>query len=77
MPVDDKIRDLRQMHLNELIKIKGVITKRSNVFPQLKKVFYNCVKCGNKLGPIFVSTNMEVKLGACVICQSNGPYVLD
>jgi len=34
LPVEDKLRDLRQVHLNALIKFKGVVTKRTGVFPQ-------------------------------------------
>ena len=33
LPVEDKLRDLRQVHLNALIKFKGVVTKRSSVYP--------------------------------------------
>jgi DNA replication licensing factor MCM2 len=29
LPVEDKLRDLRQVHLNALIKIRGVVTKRT------------------------------------------------
>jgi len=35
LPVEDKLRDLRQIHLNALIKIRGVVTKRTSVFPEL------------------------------------------
>jgi DNA replication licensing factor MCM2 len=35
LPVEDKLRDLRQIHLNALIKIRGVVTKRTGVFPEL------------------------------------------
>ena len=73
----DKIRELRQVYLNELVKIMGVLTKRSNVFPQLKKIYFCCVKCGNRIGPIFLGSNRDVKLGTCVICQSAGPFTVD
>lgn len=33
LPVEDKLRDLRQLHLNALVKFRGVVTKRSGVFP--------------------------------------------
>lgn len=33
LPVEDKLRDLRQVHLNALVKFRGVVTKRSGVFP--------------------------------------------
>ena len=34
LPVEDKVRELRQVHLNALIKFRGVVTKRTQVFPQ-------------------------------------------
>ena len=33
LPVEDKLRELRQLHLNALIKFRGVVTKRTQVFP--------------------------------------------
>ena len=33
LPVEDKLRELRQVHLNALIKFRGVVTKRTQVFP--------------------------------------------
>lgn len=42
MPVEDVIRDIRVTHLNALIKIKGVVTKRTGVFPELRSVWYSC-----------------------------------
>jgi DNA replication licensing factor MCM2 len=33
LPVEDKLRDLRQLHLNALVKFRGVVTKRSGVYP--------------------------------------------
>lgn len=38
LPIVDDIRDIRQIHLNALVKVRGVCTRRSNVFPQLKLV---------------------------------------
>lgn len=52
LPVEDKLRDLRQIHLNALIKIRGVVTKRTGVFPELQKMFFRCV-CGDLKGPIY------------------------
>jgi DNA replication licensing factor MCM2 len=53
LPVEDKLRDLRQVHLNSLIKIRGVVTKRTGVFPELKEVWYKCFNCSHLKGPIF------------------------
>jgi DNA replication licensing factor MCM2 len=72
----DNLRDLRHIHLNTLINIRGVVTKRTNVFPMLKKMVFYCTKCGEKKGPFWYNGTDEVNLGSCLICQSNGPYRL-
>jgi DNA-directed RNA polymerase subunit RPC12/RpoP len=38
LPVSDHIRDIRQSHLNQLVKVTGVVNRRSGIFPQLKLV---------------------------------------
>lgn len=75
-PLEEKLRDLRTFHLNTLIKIRGVVTRRYPVYSQLKKIFYIC-RCGNRMGPIFVSENQDIKLGQCPVCHSNGPFQID
>lgn len=79
LPVEDKLRDLRQVHLNALIKIRGVVTKRTAVFPELKESFYRCGGCQDLKGPLFSNTFEEVKrdLGSCIICQNSGKYTLE
>lgn len=58
LPVEDKLRDLRKMHLNCLIKVRGVVTKRSCLFPELNKMYFRC-GCGDLKGPIFHSSTKE------------------
>lgn len=77
LPIKDKLRDLRKGNLNTLIRIEGVITRRSQIFSQLKKVYYECQKCGELKGPFYFTNNQEIKLGACAVCQANGPFVVD
>jgi DNA replication licensing factor MCM2 len=38
LPVHYTLRQLRQTHLNCLVRVSGVVTRRSGVFPQLKYV---------------------------------------
>ncbi|CAI2383768.1 unnamed protein product [Moneuplotes crassus] len=76
LPIEDKLRDLRQMHLNALIKIKGVITKRTGIFPKMKRAFFFC-KCGERKGPIIIALSEEAQMGNCYRCHSNGPFTLD
>jgi DNA replication licensing factor MCM2 len=74
VPVGDSIRDIRQMHLNALIRVKGVITRRSGVYPQLKAVKFDCGKCGAVLGPFAQNGVKEARVGSCSECQSKGPF---
>jgi len=77
LPLEDKLRDLRHVHLRQLIKVKGVVTKRSQIYPQLKKIYFHCQKCGERKGPIFKHANEDLNLGSCFRCHSRGPFVLD
>lgn len=79
LPVEDKLRDLRQVHLNALIKIRGVVTKRTGVFPELTEMYYKCLKCNLIRGPFLHQSDEDAKnfLGACHMCQSNGPFHLE
>ncbi|KAH9302023.1 hypothetical protein KI387_013606, partial [Taxus chinensis] len=77
LPVYDQIRNIRQVHLNTMIRIGGVVTRRSGVFPQLQQVKYDCNKCGSVLGPFFQNSYSEVKVGSCPECQSKGPFTVN
>lgn len=76
LPIGDQLRDLRHHHLNKLIRVRGVVTRRTGVHPQLKVMVYFCVKCGEKKGPIFQNSNSNVDVGVCGSCQSKGPFKL-
>eukprot|EP00698_Gefionella_okellyi_P017986 TRINITY_DN5349_c0_g1_i1.p1 TRINITY_DN5349_c0_g1~~TRINITY_DN5349_c0_g1_i1.p1 ORF type:complete len:910 (-),score=254.80 TRINITY_DN5349_c0_g1_i1:47-2776(-) len=77
LPIADNLRDLRQIHLNVLIKVTGVVTRRTSVFPQLKLVRFDCAKCGYALSPLVQNTEKEVRPGSCPECQSKGPFMLN
>jgi DNA replication licensing factor MCM2 len=75
-PLEEKLRDLRTFHLNTLVKVRGVVTRRYPVYSQLKKIWYLC-RCGNRMGPIYQNADSEIKLGQCPNCHSNGPFTMD
>jgi DNA replication licensing factor MCM2 len=78
LPITDKLRDIRQVHLNALIKVSGVVTRRTGIYPQLKMVVFECMKCGNMAGPYYQQNVAEdVKPGSCPECQSKGPLILN
>ncbi|SCU99892.1 LANO_0F04214g1_1 [Lachancea nothofagi CBS 11611] len=68
------LRELRESNLNSLVRVSGVVTRRTGVFPQLKYVKFNCLKCGAVLGPYFQDSNEEIKISFCTNCRSRGPF---
>ncbi|PKY08454.1 putative DNA replication licensing factor Mcm2 [Aspergillus campestris IBT 28561] len=74
LPISYTLRQLRQSHLNCLIRVGGVVTRRSGVFPQLKYVMFICAKCNITLGPFQQEGGQEVKIAYCQNCQSKGPF---
>lgn len=77
LPVALSLRDLREQHLNTLVRVSGVATRRTGVFPQLKYVKFDCRKCGQVLGPYVQDANQEVSISFCHNCQSRGPFTLN
>jgi DNA replication licensing factor MCM2 len=70
LPIEDQIRDIRQAHLNTLIRVSGVVTRRTGVFPQLKNVTYQCMGCSYNVGPIFQNNSKEEERpNTCPECQ--------
>lgn len=75
LPVGDHLRDIRHIHLNTLIKVSGVITRRSGVFPHLRMVKLNCEKCKAVLAPNASAANKpERSIALCPECGSRGPF---
>ncbi len=69
MPISDRLRDLRQGDLNSLIRVSGVVTKRTGVFPQAKAVAYDCKSCGHTIGPLHVLAGAEApRPTTCSLC---------
>ncbi len=57
LPIADRLRDLRHNHLNQLVKVEGVITKRTAVFPEMIAVVYDCTRCGKACEPLKIENN--------------------
>jgi len=77
LPLLDKIPMLKVEHLTKLVKVKGAVTARSEVFSQLKKAMYKCFRCGEQKGPYFLHERETINHGACRACQASGPYLLE
>ncbi|KAI0785538.1 MCM-domain-containing protein [Abortiporus biennis] len=77
LPLSSSLRDLRRSNLNNLIRVSGVVTRRTGVFPQLKYVKFDCKKCGAVLGPFYQDSTKEVKIGYCPNCEGKGPFAVN
>ncbi|KAI5181527.1 DNA replication licensing factor MCM2 [Nematocida sp. AWRm80] len=76
IPTMENIRDLRNIHLNSLVRVIGIVTKRSRVFPVLSLVKYTCNGCKAVVGPFLVETEL-VKPNRCLECQSTGTLTIN
>ncbi|EIN12045.1 MCM-domain-containing protein [Punctularia strigosozonata HHB-11173 SS5] len=74
LPLSTSLRDLRRSNLNNLVRVNGVVTRRTGVFPQLKYVRFDCRKCGAVLGPFYQDATKEVRISYCANCESKGPF---
>lgn len=73
-PESGHIRDIRNQHLNQLINISGVVTRRSGVFPQLKISWFDCMACSSVFGPFVQNQEREFRPNRCPQCQSKGGF---
>lgn len=89
LPNPTTLRALRRNELNCLVRVSGVITRRTGVFPQLKYVKFDCRKCGAVLGPFYQDAlvggagkgsgggGKEVKISICPQCSGRGPFTVN
>ncbi|KAI6172443.1 DNA replication licensing factor MCM2 [Aphelenchoides besseyi] len=75
--IEEDIRSLRQVHLNQLIKTIGVVTVTTGILPQLTMTKYNCEVCAFIIGPFVQRQDEENKPTTCPSCQSRGPFKLN
>ncbi len=72
LPIKDKLRDLRQANLHQLVRVEGVVTRRTSVFPQLKFVRWRCSSCQYLLDPQRVEGQQQLpKPTSCPQCQGH------
>ena len=90
LPIIDSLRGLRKEHLDRLVRVNGVVTRRSSVYPQLKLAYYECFKCKQVLGPYRVDESTVMSSSgpdgsakdaatlhqpsSCSYCESAGPF---
>lgn len=77
LALTEEIRQIRQYHLNQLIRVQGVVNSATSIMPQLSLVKFDCLKCSYVLGPFVQQQDTEIKPGTCPGCQSIGPFAIN
>eukprot|EP00514_Thraustochytrium_sp_LLF1b_P008920 CAMPEP_0184545368 /NCGR_PEP_ID=MMETSP0199_2-20130426/4253_1 /TAXON_ID=1112570 /ORGANISM="Thraustochytrium sp., Strain LLF1b" /LENGTH=999 /DNA_ID=CAMNT_0026939663 /DNA_START=157 /DNA_END=3156 /DNA_ORIENTATION=- len=72
LPLEDSLRELRTMHLRQLVRVSGIVTRRSQVLPQLKLVSFVCKTCGERVGTVEVTDEKEPQGPPCDACEEDG-----
>ena len=76
IPVEDKLRELKQQVLSQMVRVRGVVTKRTAILAKLWQATFRCTKCGMRKGPIVVTEELN-DIGLCSLCQAPGPFSID
>mmetsp|Transcript_13302 Transcript_13302/g.20731 ORF Transcript_13302/g.20731 Transcript_13302/m.20731 type:complete len:966 (-) Transcript_13302:2250-5147(-) len=81
VPILDSLRDLRRSHLDSLVKVHGVVTRRSQVYPQLQLAHYTCINCKGTQGPFRVDGHGTGLAAAytpdsCPFCEDGSTFKL-
>lgn len=76
-PIIEEIRNLRLSNVNKLVRVRGVVTRRTSVYPQLTDVVYRCQTCQHRLGP-YPCTNGDLQAPKmCPTCQAKTTFTVD
>ncbi|TDH69538.1 hypothetical protein CCR75_002276 [Bremia lactucae] len=77
LPSTERLRDLRTAHLHFLIKVSGVVTRRTSVFPQLDRIHVTCPHCQARLGPFLQPKHQEFHVHVCSECHYQGTLLVN
>lgn len=75
LPVYEDLSDLRKIKINSLVKIKGIVIFKTDLFPNLSFFKLICMICSEIQKDIFSNLNDQKKLFIlCFNCKSKGPF---
>ena len=77
LPLIDSIRDLRQMHLNCLIRTVGVVTRVFDILPNTLTARWRCTKCGHIQELIEDVDDKVFTPSFCANCNSKSGFEID
>lgn len=74
VPVYEELRELRNENLGSLIQIKGIVTRRTGVYPRTYSAKYQCMSCNSIFGPFFIENQEDFRPSNCPDCGKRGPF---
>ncbi|KAI5148975.1 DNA replication licensing factor MCM2 [Enteropsectra breve] len=74
LPVTESLRELKNVHLNKFVRVRGIVTRRSAIFSMYSLLKYTCLKCNATFGPF---SGKDLKPQTCFACQGRGPFVVN
>ena len=70
------MRDLNPSDIDQMVCIRGMVTRTSSIIPDLKQAFFRCTACGFAPDLQYVDRGRVVEPSHCSSCQSQGTTAL-
>ena len=64
------MRDLNPQDIDQMISVRGMISRTSGVIPDLKQAFFQCGQCGAPGEPVFIDRGRIEEPQQCTVCES-------
>ncbi|WIV68433.1 LAGLIDADG family homing endonuclease [Natrialbaceae archaeon AArc-T1-2] len=68
-----EIRDIRARHMNQLVEVRGIVRKATDVRPKIEEAAFECQLCGT-LNRVPQSTGDFQEPHECQGCERQGPF---
>lgn len=64
------MRDLNPQDIDQMISVRGMISRTSGVIPDLKQAFFQCGQCGASAEPVFIDRGRIDEPQVCTTCEA-------
>jgi DNA replication licensing factor MCM2 len=78
LPICDSLKNLKNFKINTLLKIKGIVISKTNIYPFLKIFKLTCLKCFESQKTIYSIKNIKkMIITSCFNCKAVGPFQIN
>jgi DNA replication licensing factor MCM2 len=75
LPVFDSIMSLKGNRVNSLVKIRGTVVSKTNIYPHLRFFKLFCLKCFELQKSVYTfKENKKILHASCFNCKGQGPF---